>query len=170
MHIPQKTITYEVYANGSERMTGTAVLTPPPFESSSDTIKTSAGEYNVPTVGIFGSLPFSLTFVDANESVLRFAEGTTQRFSCRASKQRYDTAAAQIIKVPLRIDLTVIITSCNSGNVEVAASSEGTISGETMIYQHWIDGKEWRFYDRENMIYRVDGVDQWAEIRSHIGR
>ena len=170
MRIPQKTITYEVYANGGPRMMGRAVLTLPPFESMLDTIKTTAGEYNVPTLGVFGALPFSMTFVDVNESVMSFAEATSHRFDCRVSKQQYDSALARIVAVPERISATVVITSTNPGSRETAMSSEGTIEGETMIYQHWINGREVRFFDRENCIYRVNGVDLWAQIRSHIGR
>ena len=39
-----------------------------------------------------------------------------------------------------------------------------------MIYQHWLNGKEVLFFDRDGLVYRTNGVDHNAAVRKAIGR
>ena len=58
--------------------------------------------------------------------------------------------------------------SADGGSVEAPNPSEGSVTYEVTRMQWFVEGRETLLVDKENYIYRVNGVDHMADVRAAV--
>ncbi|MCL2495683.1 MAG: phage major tail tube protein [Oscillospiraceae bacterium] len=91
-------------------------------------------------------------------------------------KHRIELLTAQQVFAPNTNDKAVAgkiyvegrFKSADGGSVEKPNPVEGSVTYEVTRMQEFVDGREVLCVDKENFIYRVNGVDYMAEVRAAV--
>ena len=168
--IPEKSINFKVYLNG-EDLLGVAEGTIPPLESMTSEVKGAgvAGVVESPVIGHFNSTNFSLTWRTTTSDFMKLFNHSTNDLELFAALQQYDAGLGEYKVAQLHVYIKAITKTRTSGNLTVGELMDTQMEFEVPYMKIELDGKERIELDKYNYIYRVDGVDQLAEVRSALG-
>jgi P2 family phage contractile tail tube protein len=134
----------------------------------SDTIKGSGimGEIDWPSYLGVGSAQFSYNMrVDDVKAAYMSAPGK-KRFEVRWVTDKIDTSGANIGIDSHKAVIIGVPKKYDAGKVEVNSASDGSNDLEVLYYKKTVNGKEIIEIDKLNYIYRVNGVDYGANVKS----
>lgn len=168
--IPEKLINYNVYY-GNDKLIGlNGDVTLPKLEPMTSTVSGAgiAGEYESPTPGHFGKLETDISFNTIGEQSAELLVPGTKSLVFRASQQSYDVAGGNITYRALKVTLKVLSKGVDLGKLAVGKQTGTKNTFETIYLKVEEDGKTLIEVDKLNFIYKVNGVDVLAAIRSQI--
>ncbi|MBQ7544923.1 MAG: phage major tail tube protein [Synergistaceae bacterium] len=169
--IPEKGINFSVYLNG-EDLLGIAEGTIPTLESMTSEVKGAgvAGVVESPVVGHFNSTNFSLTWRTVTKDFLKLFAHDTNDLELFSALQWYDAGLGAYKKVQLHVYMKAITKTRTPGNLVVGDLQDTQMEFEVPYMKIELDGKEWIELDKYNYIYKVNGVDELAEVRTALGK
>lgn len=172
MRIPNKVSDFRAYFGlGQARFIGLADAELPSFEPISDEVKGAGiqGSMNIPTPGQFGPQSLKLKFRTADAQVQKTAAGVYLVVSLWAAEQAQDTDAGAIVQVPNRYEVRGPVMKVALGKLEQGKVMDAEIEVEVLVFHAEVDGIETIHLDKLASVYRVDGVDQLADVRAATG-
>ncbi len=169
--LPEKAINFSVYLDGRDLL-GTAEATLPNLEFMTSEVQGAgiAGVVDSPTLGHFNSMTLTLNWRVTTDAFFKLAAQRAHELSLYASHQYFDSGAGEYVKKPLHIFCKAIPKNLTLGKLTVNDSSETESEFEVVYMKVELDGKERIEVDKYNYIYKVDGVDYLAEVRSNLGK
>ena len=168
--IPEKGINLKVYLNGEDLLV-VAEGTIPALESMTSEVKGAgvAGVVESPVIGHFNSTNFSLTWRTATSNFLKLFDHTTNDLELFSALQQYDAGNGEYKAVQLHVYMKAISKTRTPGNLVVGDLMDTQMEFEVPYMKIELDGKEWIELDKYNYIYKVNGVDQLADVRTALG-
>lgn len=172
--IPEKVVNFNVYSENEKLVGVSGEVTMPSFESMTETIGGAgiAGEYESPTPGHFSSMSIDIPFRTVTDRSFSLFEPRGQTIYLRASQQSYDVASGMMNHRGLKITLKTMPKNLALGTLGVSKMTETTNTLEILYIKiEEIDKgnvKELLEIDKINFIYKINGIDYMADIRSQI--
>lgn len=126
------------------------------------------GSVDVALAGMIDSMGLGLNFTSAASTARLMAPGE-HRLTLRAAAQVWNVTKARQETQKIKYVLVVTPKSTKPGNI--APMSESNASGEYSVYYYaaYQDGEELWEIDPINQVFRVNGVDYYADIRKALG-
>lgn len=167
---PDKTINYNVYDDG-ERLLGTATIELPEIAYVADTLSGAglAGEIETPVLGHLQAMQVTLNWNTIEESTLSMLANRSRTLTLRSSQQKLDTAAGELVSVPVKITIKSLPKSVSLGNLEMGAKTDSTSVLEVTYIKIDIDSATVLEIDKANYICKVGDEDLLSQVRSDLG-
>ena len=169
--IPEKEITFSVYCEGRDLL-GIAEGNFPNMEFMTSEVKGAgvAGVVDSLVLGHVNSTTITLTWRSTTKDFMRLAAHRAHELDLYGAYQDYDAGLGEYKEVSLHLFLKAIPKSANFGNLTVGDTAGMETELEVLYLKAEIDGKEHIEMDKFNYIYKVDGVDYLAGVRSALGK
>lgn len=169
--IPEKNINFAVYLEGTEEL-GNAEVTLPKLEPMSSEVKGAgiAGVFDSLVLGHFGSTTVSLQWRNVTESITKLAAHKTHSLDLYGALQAYDAGSGEHKVQQLQMFVKGTPKGPELGVLNVGDLGNPQMELEVLYFKLSIDGSEKIELDKLNYIYRVDGVDYLAAVRSALGK
>lgn len=155
-----------------KRLDGTVTVQMPAFENATNAFSGAGvgGEINVPAIGMMNALTATLSVPKISRN---FSEqcrlAFTRTWDLRADVSVTNSANHQIEQISERWVLKGPVTKSDPGKIEQKATSDATFEMQIYYAINWLDGKQHIEWDPFNTIYKINGVDQLATTRRHLG-
>lgn len=171
MIIPEKTINYKCYKDGSEDMIGLVEATLPEIEFLTETLSGAgiAGEIESTTLGHTGPLTFSLNFRTITDKNANFFSNKQHSFELKAAIQQTDSSTGKIEVLSLVVSLKGNLKKGSLGKLNVGKIMETNYEFTCEYIKITLDGKTELEIDKLNMIFNDGTEDVLAAVRSAIG-
>ena len=168
--IPEKSINFKVYLNGTDLL-GVAEGTIPALEAMTSEVKGAgvAGVVESPVLGHFNSTNMTLTWRTPTDDFMKLFNHITNDLELFSALQQYDAGLGTYKVVPLQVSIRAITKTSTPGNLTVGDNMDTQTEFEVVRMKIYLDGKERVVMDKYNYIYKVDGVDRLAEVRTALG-
>jgi len=168
--IPDKLINFTVYKNGSQWL-GTSDIVLPNLEAKTDTLSGAgiSGEIEVPTIGHFGPMACTLNWRTVSREVIDLLQYEATTLDFRGSQQVLDPATGKLDTSGFRCTVKTLAKNVNLGNLAPSSSTESSTELEVVYIKLWQDGVVVIEIDKLNFVYRVNGKDLMAKIRTQLG-
>ena len=168
--IPESVHSANVYTHGVRLLGTTGEVTLPSLEALSETIAGFGilGEYESPTPGHFGSLEQELEFRTFDEGLFEVIRNEDQDgvdLTLRAAQMSRKSTGA-IGLTGLKVIVRGMLKMFGDGTVKQTSPIGTKIKLELLYYKLVVDGKERIELDKLNGVYKVNGVDRLARVRS----
>lgn len=167
--LPDKLNNFNVY-QGSMKLIGIASEVPlPKFEAMTETINGAgiAGEIDSPVEGSFGSQEIEIPFSNLSEDFFAYAR-SNEVTTLRGSLEVMDTGTQIKRNVPVVVTVNGPVKSIDPGVLKKGGKGEPKVVREVTYIKILVNGRNCLELDKLNMIYKLDGVDKLAAIRSQI--
>ena len=169
--VPEKGINFAVYYDG-EDMLGMAEGELPNFEFMSETVKGAgiAGEFDSVVLGHISSMKLSLTWRNTTNAFVRLAHQRAHDLYLYSAQQDYDAGLGEYKVNKVAVFVKVIPKTLNIGKLAVGEMTDTKTEFEVLYLKLEINDKERIEVDKLNYIFKVDGVDYLAGVRSALGK
>jgi len=169
--IPEKAINFSVYYDGEDYL-GTADGDLPSLEAMTDEVKGAgiAGKFDSVTLGHFDSLKLSLTWRTVTDAVIKLSHQKAHDIDLYAALQDYDAGRGEYKTRSLHVYVKAIPKTIGLGKLTVAEKTDTKTEFELLYIKVELDNKERIELDKLNYIFKVDGVDYLADVRSALGK
>ena len=169
--IPEKSINFSVYLNGRDLL-GVAEGTIPALEALTSEVKGAgiAGAVESIVLGHFASTTLSLTWRTVTDDFMKLYGHLTNDIELHASLQRYDSGLGIYLTEPLYVYLKATTKTSTPGNLVVGDNMDTQTEFEITYMKIYLNNVERVEMDKYNYIYKVDGVDYLATVRSDLGK
>ena len=129
-----------------------------------------AGTLDSIVLGHFNSITMSLTWRNTTGDFVKLAAHKAHELDLYVAQQDYNAGFGEYDVGSLHVFLKAIPKSANLGNLVVGDGSGTETELEILYLKVELDGKERIELDKLNYIYKVDGVDYLAGVRSALGK
>ena len=169
--IPEKTIAFNVYRDGTVLM-GVATVELPQLQAMTETISGAgiAGEIDSPTLGHFQSMTAKLSFRTKTSNFVQLSAPVSHHLDLRAAVQHHDGGTGKIEAGAERVVLRGMPKVSSFGKYETAKPQDSEVELETTYLKLVQDGEETLELDKLNYIFKVDGTDYLESVRSALGK
>jgi len=169
-YIPEKIIDFNAYADCNKIIGVGASATLPEINMKTSTVAGVGvnGEIDSPTIGQFESMEQEVQFNTLYSSAMdMMSPMSTVNLTFRAAQQVYDKTGGYAFK-GLRVVEMGRVKKFNPGKIEKGESMEATVTLELTYIMIEVDGVQLVEIDKLNGVYKVNGVDMLAGVRSLI--
>jgi len=169
-YIPEKINDFNAYADGTKMIGVAASVTLPEINMKSSTVAGVGvnGEIDSPTIGQFESMEQEIQFNTLYSSAADMMSPMSNiNLTFRAAQQVYDKTGGYAFK-GLRIVEMGRVKKFKPGKIEKGESMEATVTLELTYIMIEVDGQQLVEIDKLNGVYKVNGVDMLAGVRSLI--
>ncbi len=168
---PDANIIFEVYNTG-QTLLGTAQVDLPNLQSMTAEVKGAgiAGAIDKSIVGMFQAMSMTFNFRTVYEGIAELLEAKQHHLECWAAVQITDPGEGRFLTKQHKIIVRGEFKNLTPGKLAAAETQDRTVEMEVVYFKEEFDGKERIEMDKYNLVYRVNGVDQLAEVRAAIGR
>ena len=168
---PDANIIFEVYNTG-QTLLGTAQVDLPNLQSMTAEVKGAgiAGAIDKSIVGMFQAMSMTFNFRTVYEGTAELLEAKQHHLECWAAVQITDPGEGRFLTKQHKIIVRGEFKNLTPGKLAAAETQDRTVEMEVVYFKEEFDGKERIEMDKYNLVYRVNGVDQLAEVRAAIGR
>jgi P2 family phage contractile tail tube protein len=169
--VPALGINFAVYYDG-EDLVGLAEAELPNLEAMSETIKGAgiAGEMKTIVLGHFSAMTLSLTWRNTTDAFVKLAHQKVHELYLYSSQQDYDAGVGEYRDRKVALFVKAIPSTLNIGKLATASLTDTKTDFEIPYLKLEIDDKERIEVDKLNYIFKVDGVDYLAGVRSALGK
>ena len=170
--IPERLLNFTVREGGNDRVLGEAVSVDlPEITAMTETVSGAgiAGQYESPTFGNFQSMVLTIHWRTIVEKSLVFFAHRAYDLDLRGVVQVYESASGTYEVQPVRISVRGIPKSTKLAPLQVGGTDEATSEFEVLYIKIWMGGEEKLEIDKPNYMFKIDGVDSFAEIRAALG-
>lgn len=169
-YIPEKINDYNAYLDGTKMIGVAASVSLPPVKMKTSTVSGVGvnGELDSPTIGQFESMEQEIQFNTLYSSAMdALSPLTNVNLTLRAAQQVYDKTGGYAFK-GLRVVEMGRVKSFEPGKVEKGEAMEAKVILELTYLMIEVDGNQLLEVDKLNGIYKVNGVDMLAGVKSLI--
>jgi P2 family phage contractile tail tube protein len=168
--IPDKLTDYAVFDNGVEKL-GTADIELPNIEYLSDTVKGPGigGEVDTPTVAMTASMTTKINWRTINGDLTKLTAPELHSLEFRSAIAHYDDAVGKIRQVPVAVEVRGLPKTSTLGTLDIGASTGSSNELETTYLKVTVDGVEKIEINKFARVFRVNGVDYYADVRAALG-
>lgn len=169
-YIPEKINDYNVYLDGTKMIGVAASATLPEVNMKTSTVSGVGvnGELDSPTIGQFESMEQEIKFNTLYSSAMDMLNPlSVVNLTFRAAQQVYDKTGGYAFK-GLRVVEMGRVKKLNPGKVEKGEAMEATVTIELTYLMIEVDGNQLLEVDKLNGVYKVNGVDMLAGVKSLI--
>ena len=169
--VPENGINFSVYLEGTDCL-GVAEGNFPNLEAMTNEVKGAgiAGTVDSIVLGHFNSITTTLQWRNTTDHFARLAAHRTFDLDLYAAHQDYDAGLGEYVVRQIHVYLKGTPKHSNIGDLVVGDGSNTETELEVSYLKLEIDGKERIELDKYNYIYKVDGVDYLAGVRSALGK
>ena len=169
--IAEKGINFAVYYEGEDQL-GVAEGEFPKLEAMTSEVKGAgiAGVADTVVLGHFNSMKMTLKWRNTTDAFVKLAAHKAHELDLYSAQQDYDSGAGEYREKSVHVFLKAIPTTSTLGNPVVGDSVETETELEVLYMKLEIDGKEKIEVDKYNYIFKVDGTDYLAGVRSALGK
>lgn len=169
--IDEQTIDYRVYHADIPTPIGTATVEAPTLTPLTAEITGAGigGSYESPTIGAFESMELVLNFRTVTGDTGSLMSPDDVLLTLRAAVQAHDGATGKAITVAQRLLMRGRFKETDLGTLEVGAIAEQSLTFEVTMLKLYRDGLEQIAIDKLNGVYRTNGIDHMAGVRSALG-
>ena len=166
--IPSKINAFNVYDRGERCIGISDEVTLPDFEALTETLSGPGilGEIDDPTLGQFGSMEMEIPFVTLTQSMFRLIRNNVVNATLRGSVQLVNPATSEIDVYGMRVVIRGMLKSIVGGSVKQGQGTKSSIKTELTYILIEIGGKSVIELDKLNFVYKVNGQDLLAKVRS----
>lgn len=170
MNVLEQCVSYEIFCEG-ERFGNSSSVELPEMNFKTQTISGAgiAGEYDAPTLGSLESCEIKITFRALYKKVTQLMKQRAVQLSMRGVVQQYDSGTGTLKPLPIRIDARGRVKSFAPGKFEPSELMDSELTFEADVLSVKVNNVEEMLIDKLNFIYRVDGTDYLAEVRTALG-
>jgi P2 family phage contractile tail tube protein len=169
--IPKVLNNFNLYLgeNGAEAA-GTSTVELPELQGKTVELNVAgiAGTINVPLTGHFDAMQATVTADMPTEQFIKLATPEAQLITVRGAIEVQNTTRGKGEMHPITVVMRGSVSTNKHGKFERGAKMDASFSIEVDYYQVFLNNKELLEIDKFNNIYRVDGVDYLAPVRSMI--
>ena len=169
--ISEKGINFSVYYAGEDQL-GVAEGEFPKLEAMTSEVKGAgiAGAADTVVLGHFNSIKMTLKWRTTTDAFVKLTAHKAHELDLYSAQQDYDAGLGEYRERAVHVFLKAIPVSSTLGSL-VVGDSVGTETELEVLYMKLeIDGKERIELDKYNYIYKVDGTDYLAGVRSALGK
>lgn len=168
--VPEKGINFRVYQEGADCL-GVAEGNFPNLEAMTSEVKGAgiAGTVDSIVLGHFNSITATLKWRNTTDHFAKLAAHRTFDLDLYAAHQDYDAGLGVYVTRQIHVYLKGTPKHSNIGDLVVGDGTNTETELEVSYLKLEIDGKERVELDKYNYIYKVDGVDYLAGVRSALG-
>ena len=168
--IPDKLVGFHCY-DESNTMLGVTDVTIPELSYMTESIKGAgiAGEIDTPAIGQLQSMSSTINWRSVTEENIRLFAPKTYLFTFRGSVQFYDENSGDFVPKALKVVMKCIPKKGSPGKLDPATGMGTTGDYEVTYLKLSIEGKEMVEIDKLSYIFRIDGVDYLAKVRTDLG-
>lgn len=169
-YIPEKINDYNAYLDGTRMIGVAASVSLPPVKMKTSTVSGVGvnGELDSPTIGQFESMEQEIQFNTLYSSAMdALSPLTNVNLTLRAAQQVYDKTGGYAFK-GLRVVEMGRVKSFEPGKVEKGEAMEAKVILELTYLMIEVDGNQLLEVDKLNGVYKVNGVDMLAGVKSLI--
>lgn len=168
--IPEKINDYNAYLDGTKMIGVAASVSLPPVKMKTSTVSGVGvnGELDSPTIGQFESMEQEIQFNTLYSSAMdALSPLTNVNLTLRAAQQVYDKTGGYAFK-GLRVVEMGRVKSFEPGKVEKGEAMEAKVILELTYLMIEVDGNQLLEVDKLNGVYKVNGEDMLAGVKSLI--
>jgi P2 family phage contractile tail tube protein len=168
--IPALLTNAKIYRDGADQL-GVGTVELPNFEFMTESIAGLGigGEMDMPVVGHFKSMTVKITWNTVNDNTVSLLKPQAHHLDVRGSIQEYDAGAGNFIHKPVKVVTRAIPKTSGIGKFEPGKKMDPETEMEVSYLKLWIGGQERVEVDKFNLIFRVNGVDSLAAVRTNLG-
>lgn len=170
MNRPQAYISFEVYEDGIDLL-GIAKATLPDISYLTSTITGAGmmGNIETPLAGMIDVMTLNLQFLSVTGAASKLLVPKKHHIDLRAVEQYWDTSEVELGFTKQKHVMTVLPKKMSPGTIAPVTAADA--SGEFNVYYYaaFENGNPLWEIDPFNQIFRVGGVDYWADIRKGLG-
>lgn len=168
--IPTTLTNAKCYRDGGDLL-GIANIELPDFEYMTESMTGLGvmGEIEMPVIGHFKSMTVKLkwnTLTNANTALVLTER---QNLDIRGSIQKADGGTGNIVNEPIKVLVLGWPKKSGVGKFEPGKKLEPETELEIQYLKIWLGGRELIEVDKLNFSFKVEGVEQMAEIRRNMG-
>jgi len=169
--VPEKLINFRVY-NETKTLLGMADAQLPSLEAMTDTVKGAgiAGEVESPVLGHFSSMSVTLNWRTVMNDLAGLAVQKSHQLELRGAQQVYDAGKGAYTVVPIKAVVKAVPKKTDLGKLEVGATQDSSWEGEVNYLKLFINNEERIELDKFNFIFKVNGVDYLADVKTALGQ
>lgn len=170
-YIPEQTIAFRVYANGTD-LIGIASVELPELSSMTETISGTGvlGEYESSAVAAFSSMSVKLKWNSVTEKAYAMLNPMLPLLlELKGSQQRAEKISGAKYTVPVEITVFGTVKKTGLGSLETAKKMENETEIEVMRLLNSVNGEQKLLIDKANMMYVVNGLDLMLKVRQDLG-
>lgn len=168
---PEQTVAFRIYHRGRDYL-GVASVELPQVQYMNETLSGSgiAGEIDNPTIGITQSMTAKMAFTAITDEAFAALDWTdTALYECYSALQVSDDANGARDSIPYQLNILGRPKSFPLGSLEQGKKHGNELELEVTRLQILMDEVEKLLIDKLNFIYRVNGNDLLAKVRSQTG-
>lgn len=169
-YIPEKVNDYNVYLSGGKMIGVASSITLPEVKQKSSTVSGAGigGELDSPDIGQFESMTQEIQFNTLYSSAVDMLNPMNNvDLTIRVAQQVYDKTGGYAFK-GLRVVERGRVKEFKPGKVEKGSGTETSVTLELSYLMIEVDGKQVLELDKLNGVYKVNGEDMLADIKSLI--
>ena len=168
-NVPEIINNFNVYKKGTQLIGLSAAVTLPSFDAITETINGAGilGEYETSIVGNYSSMKQEIPFRVLDEDIFSLMDpSSVVDLTFRASQQSTVKASGAIDYKGMRIVERGRFMSFDPGKMELGKQMDAKVTMELMYILIEVGGKTMLEYDKLNSVFKVNGKDLLAKVRS----
>ena len=167
---PEKVVNFNVYYAGQRQLGVASEITLPTLNAMVQTLSGAgmAGEIETANPGHFGPMQVEITWKAVIDRLFTLAQYRGATLTFRASQQHMDFSTGESVHRGLKITVKGSPKNIELGRLSAGLSTDSKNVLEVTYIKVEENGKEILELDKLAMIYRLNGVDQLAEIKSQL--
>lgn len=167
--IPSVINNYNMYLKGTVLVGLTGEVSLPEFENMTETLSGPGilGEMETPVIGMFSSMEMEIPFRVLDDDIFKMISPTSPLdLTLRASKQSTVKATGAIDYTGMRIVVRGGVKKLTPGTVKQGGTMDSAVTIEIAYIMIEMSGKKVIELDKLNSVYKVNGTDLLAKIKS----
>lgn len=172
MRIPERTINFNVYNATDNELLFCATADLGDISFSTDEVSGSGimGKYESPTQGSLESMKVTLNFRTIDRAALNLLKHNGLQLDFRQATQVQDTLNGGYTSEGFYMSMwTCPPHNITLGTMEPGGKNESKVELEVKALTIFFDDVEQLAIDKENFVFRVDGVDKLQKIKRDLG-
>ena len=167
--IPSVVNNYNVYNRGNALVGISGEVELPDLEAMTETLSGSGllGEIEEAITGSYGSMKITIPFAVLYGDMFDLLDlSKSLELTLRGSIQVTEKTNGQVGYIPVRIALRGKSNTTKLGKIAQGAKGEPSVEIELTYIKIEVDGKERIELDKLNSVYKVNGIDLLAKVKS----
>lgn len=164
-------IIYEVYYD-SKRLMGTSTIDLPELNYINTEVSGAgiAGDFNMVSPAMMDNLELTLHWRTIHGDLTKLLAFKAHTLTLRGALNNYETAEGKLKQPAIKIVVRGLPQKMTLGKFERASETESESVLNLDYIKIWVGGTALLEYDKFNFVYKVNGTDYLANVRTAIGR
>ena len=164
-------VNFAVYLKGTSRLLGLANVELPNIEYETIEMKGTGlmGTLTMPVRGNLNSLEMKLTWRTLEKEAAEITKHQSISLSLYSDQEHYDGGTGQFSDPKHQIEVVGVPKVLNLGKWEPSATVDAETTLEVVTLKYSIKNKTVLEFDKMNYVFKINGADQTAALRTALG-